>query len=120
MLVAPSVQSQKFTPGGEIPKPIVVLAERAKGHVSYKIGSQPVTDLLLSLSRLEQQRGPKFPVIVFIDPQLPIKEILNIDGIAGKAQFTKVRFFIFFSETSMMSELRLMPALPFSTNPPPQ
>ena len=99
-------------------KPIVVMAEGTKSHVNYKVDSQPVADLLLSLSRLEKERGPNCPVIALIDPRLPIEEIWNIDGTAGKAQFTKVRFFIFFKETGKMSELRQMPAVPFSTNPP--
>jgi hypothetical protein len=99
-------------------KPIVVMAEGTKGHVAYKVESQPVADLLLSLSRLEKERGPDCPVIALIDPRLPIEEIWSIDGTAGKAQFTKVRFFVFFNETGKMSELRQMPAVPFSTNPP--
>jgi hypothetical protein len=99
-------------------KPIVVMAEGTKGHVAYEIDSQPVWDLLLSLSRLEKQRGPNCPVIALIDPHLPIEEIWNIDGTAGKAQFTKVRFFIFFKGTGKMSELHQMPAVSFSTNPP--
>jgi hypothetical protein len=94
------------------------MAEGTKSHVNYKVDSQPVADLLLSLSRLEKERGPNCPVIALIDPRLPIEEIWNIDGTAGKAQFTKVRFFIFFKETGKMSELRQMPAVPFSTNPP--
>jgi hypothetical protein len=99
-------------------KPIVIMAEGTKGHVVYKVDSQPVADLLLSLSRLEKQRGSNCPVIALIDPRLPIDEIWTIDGTAGKAQFTKVRFFIFFNETGKMAELRQMPAVPFSTNPP--
>ena len=99
-------------------KPIVVMAEGTKGHVAYKVESQPVADLLLSLSRLEKERGPDCPVIALVDPRLPIEEIWSIDGTAGKAQFTKVRFFVFFNETGKMSELRQMPAVPFSTNPP--
>lgn len=98
-------------------KPIVVMAEGSNGHVTYKVNSQPVADLLLSLSRLEKERGPNCPVIALIDPRLSIKEIWTIDGTAGKAQFTKVRFFIFFNDTGKMSELRQMPAVPFSTNP---
>ncbi len=97
---------------------IVVMAEGTKEHVNYKIDSKPVTDLLLSLSRLEEQRGPHCPVVALIDPRLPIEEIWNIDGTAGKAQFTNVRFFVFFRDAEKMSELRRLPAVPFSTSPP--
>jgi len=104
-------------PNADTPTPVVIMAEGTKGHVAYKVDSRPVADLLLSLSRLEKERGPNCPVIALIDPRLPIEEIWSIDGTAGKAQFTKVRFFIFFDETGKMSELRQMPAVPFSTNP---
>jgi hypothetical protein len=118
MLWLPTSVRSEGAPETDSQKPIVVIAEGTKGHVAYKIESQPVADLLLSLSRLERKRGPDCPVIALIDPRLPIEEIWSIDGTAGKAQFTKVRFFVFFNETGKMSELRQMPAVPFSTNPP--
>lgn len=99
-------------------KAIVIMAEGTRDHVAYKVDSQPTANLLLSLSRLEEQRGPNYPVIALIDPRLPIEEIWTIDGTAGKAQFTSVRFFVYFRDTDKMSELRQMPAMPFSTNPP--
>ena len=77
-----------------------------------------MTDLLLLLSRLEQERGPNYPVIALIDPHLPIEEIWSIDGTTGKAQFVNVRFFVYFRETDKMSEIRQMPAVPFSMTPP--
>jgi hypothetical protein len=73
MVLAPLfLQSQGSTSGGESLKPIVLMAEGTKGHVTYRIDSQLVTDPLLSLSRLEQRRGPSCPVIALIDPRLPI------------------------------------------------
>jgi hypothetical protein len=117
LLTATSLRSEGAAPANS-QKAIVVMAEGNKGHVTYKLDSHPVTDLLLSLSRLEEQRGPNCPVIALIDPRLPIEEIWSIDGTAGKAQFTSVRFFIFFRETRKMSEIRQMPAVPFSTSPP--
>jgi hypothetical protein len=47
---------------------------------------------------------------VLIDPNLPISEIWNIDGVAGKAQLTNVRFFVFFRETEMVAEIKRLPA----------
>ena len=116
-LAPPLLKSYGTPSGGEGQKAIVVIAEGTNGHVSYKVDSQPVKDLLLSLSRLEERRGPNCPVVALIDPRLPIEEIWSIDGTAAKAQFTNVRFFIFFRDTGKMSELRQMPAIPFSANP---
>jgi hypothetical protein len=48
---------------------------------------------------------------VLIDSSFPISEIWNVDGVASKAQLTKVRFFVVFPETDMMSEIRRMPAI---------
>jgi hypothetical protein len=117
LFAAPILQSQRPS-AGLSGKAIVVMAEGSKGHVNYRIDSQPVTDLLLSLSRLEEQRGPRCPIVALVDPRLPIEEIWNIDGTAGKAQFTNVRFFVFFRDTGKMSEIRRLPAVPFSTSPP--
>jgi hypothetical protein len=117
LLAAQFLQAQGMSSSGASQRASVVMAEGAKGHVNYKIDSQPITELLLSLSRLEEQRGPHCPVVVLIDPRLPIEEIWNIDGTAGKAQFANVRFFVFFRDTGKMSELRRLPAVPFSTSP---
>jgi hypothetical protein len=118
LLAAQFLHSQGATSDGANQKAIVVMAEGIRGHVSYRIDSQPITDLLLSLSHLEEQRGPHCPVVVLIDPRLPIEEIWNIDGTAGKAQFANVRFFVIFRDTGKMSELRHLPAVPLSTSPP--
>jgi hypothetical protein len=117
LLAAQFLHSQGATSSGGSQRAIVVMAEGAKGRVNYRIDSQPITDLLLSLSRLEEERGPHRPIVVLIDPRLPIEEIWNIDGTAGKAQFANVRFFVFFRDTGKMSELRQLPAVPFSTSP---
>ncbi|MGC1661396.1 MAG: hypothetical protein WA737_15405 [Candidatus Acidiferrales bacterium] len=116
LLIAPSLQSQQFPAAAGSAKAIVIMAEKTKTGVSYKVDSRPVTDLLLSLSRLEVTRGSSCPVIALIDPRLPIEEIWTIDGTAGKAQFTNVRFFIFFRETGKMAEVHTLPAVSFSTN----
>jgi hypothetical protein len=113
--VALSAQSKNGTT--DIQESIVIMAEQTKGHVSYRVDSEPATDLLLSLARLEKQRGPNCPVLVFLDPRLPIQEMWTIDGVAGKAQLANVRYFIVFRDTGKMSELHRMPAVPFSKNP---
>ena len=95
-------------------KPVIVVAERSHSQLQFKIDSKPTTDLLLSLSKLEKQRGPECPVVVFVDSALPIEELWNIDGIAAKAEFSNVRFFVRFRETGKMSEILRSPAIPFS------
>jgi hypothetical protein len=66
--------------------------------------------LLSDLNIVARQNGHSHPVTVLIDPNLPISEIWNIDGVAGKAQLTNVRFFVFFRETEMVAEIKRLPA----------
>lgn len=98
-------------------KPIVVSVERVKSGVRYTVDSKPVTDLLRSLSILEQERGSNCPVVALLYPKVPIEWIGGIDGIAGKAQLSNVRVFAVFPDARKMSEIRFMPAVPYSTNP---
>lgn len=100
-------------------KPIVILAEMAKGRVVYRVDSKPaLPDLLRVLSILEGQRGRDCPVVVLLDSRVPISELGNIDGTAGKAALTNIRFFVFTHDTGRMSEIRWLPAVPYSTDPP--
>ena len=92
-------------------KATVITVERLNGRVTYKVDSQRVGELLSALNKVVDREGPSRPVTVLIDPTLPISEIWNIDGVAGKAQLTNVRFFAVFRETEMMSEIRRMPAI---------
>lgn len=111
--LVPSVRAQ-----GTNPKPTTILAEKIGGHVSYKVDSQPVGDLLLALNKVATRNGTNQPVTVLIDSRLPSAEIWNVDGVAGKAKLTNLRFFVFFRETEMMSEIKRMPAVPHSTSAP--
>lgn len=118
LFAATLLRSRTSDYGAKAPKPIVVMADDVNGRVIYKIDSRPTTDLLLSLSKLEERRGPKCPVTVLINPHLPIEQIWTIDGTAGKAQLTNLRFFIFFRETGKMTEIRRMPAVTFQWSQP--
>lgn len=42
----------------------------------------------------------------------------NIDGVAGKAGFPKVKFFVFDKEDGLMGAVDFGSDMPFSTNPP--
>ncbi len=99
-------------------KPIVIMAELANGRMVYQVDSRPAPDLLRVLNDLEEQRGKNYPVVALIDARARITEFGNIDGTAGKAQLTNIRFFVFSRESGKMSEIRWSPAVPFSTDPP--
>jgi hypothetical protein len=97
------------------PKPTTVIVEKVGGRVIYKVDSRQVDDLLRALNQVADRSGPNQPVNVIVDSRLPAAEIWNVDGVAGKAQLTNLRFFVLFHETEMMTEIKRMPAVPFST-----
>ena len=96
------------------PKPTTVVVEKVGGHVTYKIDSRQVDDLLRALNQVADRSGPNQPVNIIVDSRLPSSEIWNVDGVAGKARLTNLRFFVLFHETGMMTEIKRMPAVPFS------
>jgi len=99
-------------------KSMTVVVEKVGGHVIYKVDSQKVDDLLRALNQVADRSGANQQVNVVVDSRLPSAEIWNVDGVAGKAQLTNLRFFVFFHETEMMSEIKRMPAVPFSMSLP--
>lgn len=99
------------------PKPTTVVVEKVGGRVTYKVDSRQVDDLLRALNQVADRGGPNQPVNVIVDSRLPSSEIWNVDGVAGKAQLTNLRFFVLFHETEMMTEIKRMPAVPFSVKP---
>jgi len=112
LFIVPSLQPQDLAP-----TPTTIQVERVGGHVSYSVDSQHVGDLLLALNRVASRNGANRPVTVLVDSRLPLAEIWNVDGVAGKAQLTNLRFFVFFPETQMMSEIKRLPAVRLSTSP---
>src|SRR5579863_1587271 len=98
-------------------KPTTVVVEKVGGRVIYKVDSRQVDDLLRTFNQVADRSGPNQPVNVIVDSRLPSAEIWNVDGVAGKAQLTNLRFFVFFHETQMMAEIKQMPAVAFSTSP---
>ena len=112
LFVVPGLLSQEA-----LPKPTTVVVQKVGGHVTYKVDSRQVDDLLRALNQVADRSGPNQPVNVIVDSRLPAAEIWNVDGVAGKAQLTNLRFFVFFHETDMMTEIKRMPAVPFSASP---
>lgn len=97
---------------------VVVRAEVIDRRVVYTVDSHPVVpDLLRVLSLLREERGDG-DVVALVDDKAPIEEIGTIDGVAGKAGFSSVRFFVFNKDTRRMSAIEFGPDMPYSTNPP--
>jgi hypothetical protein len=92
-----------------------IFVEKTAGRASYEVNAKHVDDLLLALNQIFARNGSGHPVIVLVDSRLPAAEIWNVDGVAGKAQLTNLRFFIAFRESEMMSEIKRMPAVRLST-----
>jgi hypothetical protein len=118
LFLAPNLQPQEIGP-----KPTVVQVDKTARGIAYKVdskltGSKPTDDLLHALNQVADRNGVNHPVFVFVDPRLPIEEIWNVNGVAGKAQLTNVRFFILFRENQRMTEMKWTPFVPFSTSPP--
>jgi len=105
-------------------KPTIVMVERAGGHTVYKVDSKPVgrgpaDDILHVLNGVSHQNGADHPVLVYLDSRVPIEEIWNLAGIAGKAQLNNLRYFVFFRESQTTTETKWTPPTPFTTNPVP-
>lgn len=101
----------------------VVHIDKTPRGVTYKVDSKPMsltptTNLLYVLNRVYKERGPSAPLVVLIDSHLPINEIWNFDGVAGKAQLANIRYFVLIPETKTMTEIKWGPVIPISTNPP--
>jgi hypothetical protein len=100
-------------------KPIVIVAEIVNHRIVYTVDSKPaLPDILRALSILREERGKDCPVVAMVDDRAPIKEMENIDGIAGKAGFPKVKFFVFDKEDGLMASVEFGSDMPFSTNSP--
>jgi hypothetical protein len=123
VILAALLLSPNLQPQGLRPQPTVVQVRKTARGITYEVdskltGSKPTDDLLHALNQVADRNGVNHPVFVFVDPRLPIDEIWNFNGVAGKAQLTNLRFFIFFSENDRMTEIKWTPFVPFTTNPP--
>jgi len=101
-------------------KPIVILAEKVQGRVTYKVDSKPVrTEVMLdALRKAIEQRGGGQTVLVLVDVNAPVSTFGWVRGVAGKLGLAKFRYFMFQTHREYMSEVTFGPTIPFSTNPP--
>ena len=103
--------------------PTIVEVYKIPRGVAYRVNAEPVgltatTNLLYRFNRVYDKGGAKAPVIVLLDPRVPIEQIGNVDGTAGKAQLTNLRYFIFDRGKQTMTEIKFGSTIPYSTNPP--
>ena len=103
--------------------PIVVEVYKTPRGVGYRVDSKradlsPTGNLLRLLGVAYEKHGANAPVVVLIDPRVPIEQIDFIDGVAAKVPLTNLRFFEFSHQTGKMAEIKFGPTLTYSTNPP--
>lgn len=103
--------------------PAIVHVDKTPQGIVYKVGSKavgstPTTDLLYALNRVRDERGPDVSVVILVDPHVPIEQLWNVEGTAGKAQLTNLHFFVLNRDTEKMSEIKWGRSIPISTNPP--
>ena len=101
-------------------KPIVAFVQRTSGRLTIKINSNrsPEKDALYVLSVLREKLGSDYPVVAIVDGSSKISDLYQVDGIAGKAGFDRVRTFISHPDNGKMFEVKFGPAIPFSMRGP--
>jgi len=119
LLSTPHAYSQERQSLTEDKKPIVVMVEKNKGHFVWTVDSKVADDPLHALAVLAERRGHDTPVLVLLSKHVSLDMIWNVEGTAWKAQLDRLRFFLVDRELGTMREISRGPAIPFSTNPPP-
>lgn len=119
----PLIFQANAEPQGVPAMPTIIMIEKTAGRPIYKLDSKPVghaaTDnILYALQDIAERNGKDHPVYVYLDSHVPIQEIWNLNGIAGKAQLDNLRYFVLFRENQMMTEVKWTPFRPFTTSPP--
>jgi biopolymer transport protein ExbD len=112
VLVSPIVRSQ-----APAKKPFVVRVDLVGRHIRYRVDGMPNEDLLRALALLHK-RDANAQVIVLLDRRVPLDEIGNVDGTAGKAQLTNLRYFVVYYDTEKMAELTMGAGMRITTDPP--
>jgi len=107
-------------------RPVLIEVEKAPRGVVYKVDSKPTghtseTDILRVLSLVHEKRGADVPVMVLLDPRVPLEQLWDVGGIAGKAQLTHLRYFVPDPDTRTMAELKWSfgTPVPFTKKLPP-
>jgi hypothetical protein len=100
-------------------KPVVLLAEVKAEKMVYQIDGRALgPDLLHALEILAERRGKDVKIIVLLDNHSTFLEYGNIEGLLGKAELTRFRFYIFNRQSNLMGTLEFGKTIPFTTSPP--
>jgi len=96
--------------------------DRTSSGAAIKVGSKRVglsatNNLLYVLNQVHDKGGSSTPLVVLVDAHVSFADVWNFDGVAGKAQLSNVRYFVFNPESKFMTELKWGPTQPFSANP---
>lgn len=103
--------------------PIVVEVYKTPRGAGYKVDSRTADlsqngNLLRLLGLAYERHGPNTPVVVLLDPRVPIEQIGYIEGVAAKVPLNNLHYFEGSRETDKMVEIKFGPTIPYSTNPP--
>jgi hypothetical protein len=97
---------------------VVIRAELIRRRIVYTVNSKPAVPDLLRVLNLVREERDDCEVVALVDDNSPIEEIGTIDGVAGKAGFSNVRFYVFNKDSGTMSAVQFGPNIPYSSNPP--
>jgi hypothetical protein len=105
---------------GRDTKPIVVLVQRTKGQLTFKVHPDPAPgkDLLFAFNMLQDKLGPHYPVVAIVEDNARVSDLYPVNGTAAKAGFDNVRTFISNTGNGMMFEVNFGHAIPFSVKGP--
>lgn len=118
-MFSPPISSMARQVPAQTQKPIVFMLSKNNGKLSYSVESKLVKDPLRGFGEQIEQKGEKYPVVIFFSPNVTFKEENDIELTASKAGFKNVRSFALTRESGLMQELKWGPAIPFSTTPHP-
>jgi len=95
-------------------KPITVLVEYSKGHLTYTVDSRPVApaDCLRVLGDALRKRDEQATILVLADERISFERPENLRGVIHKSGSANVRYFVFGSDRSLMREVHFGTSIP--------
>lgn len=92
-------------------KPIVVMLGKSHGKLTYVVDSKSVADPLRALGDLVEKRGEEWPAIIYFSHDVTFREEQDLELIASKAGFRKVRAFRYDPDKKIAEELKWGPII---------
>jgi len=99
-------------------KVVVLTVKKLHARLSYEVDSKPVTSLLDTLGQLVERRGEECALVIVLPWEATFKEEYEVEVMASKAGFKRLRPFLYNPERGFMAEVKYGPSIPFTTNPP--